>query len=392
MAGVFSLTPILYSPFLATTDSFGLMMVLGGLYFLLISKNGKMISYLLFGLVTGLIHLSRSEGLIWLLMGIAALLVNRESSTKKISLFLLGYIAIMGPWYIRNWLVLGEILPSGTSRMFWLTEYNDIFISNPTDLTVQNWLKQGPGVIFSNILASASANFRTFLFVQGQLVLAPFIGLGIWKLRKLPVMQIASLLFVVLFLLMSAVFPFAGGRGGYFHASAGLQPVMWVLSAIGFDMLMDYGVKNWKWEKNRATKMFGAGLVLIMAAAMFYVYTDRVIGRRITEPVWNQSQIEALNIGHDLTKLGLEMDELVMINNPPGLYAATRRSSIVVPNGKEQDVIDLCREFGVSYLVLERNHPPGLAIIYQDPETAQNLDLIYSSGGAHYFIIDNGDK
>jgi hypothetical protein len=391
LTGVLTLTPVFYSPFLATTDSFGIMMVLGGLFFLVINQNDKLLSKLILGVLVGLIHLSRSEGLIWLLMGFGILLVKTESKGLKIGLFLIGYIMVMGPWYLRNWFAMGEILPSGTSQMFWLTEYNDLFISNPADLNLQNWIAQGPGVILGNILSSASANLKTFLFVQGQLILAPFIGLGIWKLRKDPVIRIASILYVILFLLMSVVFPFAGGRGGFFHASAGLQSLIWVLSAVGFDLAVDFGVKNRSWEKGRATIMFGTGLVLILMLVMIYTYSDRVIGGRLSEPAWNQSELVAVSVGDDLTGLGVDEEELVMINNPPGLYAATGRSSIVIPNGNEQDIIDLSREFGVSILVLEKNHPPDLGIIYQDPEKAENLDLIYSSRGIHYFKINSGD-
>jgi hypothetical protein len=124
-----------------------------------------------------------------------------------------------------------------------------------------------------------------------------------------------------------------------------------------------------------------------MAIAMFYVYSERVLGEDYNYPVWNRSLQVADTVGKDLTKIGVDENELVMINNPPGLYAATRRPSIVIPNGNEQDILELSREFGVSYLILEINHPPELAKLYEKPELASNLELIFSNSDRHYFRI-----
>ena len=143
LSGAFSLVPVYYSQFIGTTDSFGLMMVLGGLFVLAIQNSQKNKYVIFLGFLAGLIHLTRADGLIWLVVASFIALRSQENRIKRIGMVLVGYIIVMGPWLIRNWIALGEILPAGTARVFWMTEYNDLFIYQPSQLSIDQWLQQG---------------------------------------------------------------------------------------------------------------------------------------------------------------------------------------------------------------------------------------------------------
>ena len=388
LAGAFSLTPVFYSPFLGTTDSFGLMMVLGGLFVLAMRKKSKNGYIFLLGLLAGLIHLTRADGMVWLLLAAFIAIRVEESRVRRFGLVLAGYILIMAPWLIRNWISFGSLFPAGAASNFWMTEYNDLFVLWPSKITYENWLQQGWRVIISNVGGALTANLKTILFVQGQILLAPLIGLGFWIHKKKEAVWGAFIALGLIFIVMTVIFPFAGQRGGFLHSGAALQPLMWVLAACGFERLMNIGVQERNWENRKATLIFGVSLVIILACATGFVYSERVIGDDFRDPIWNQSFQTAIDIDKVLGEFGASPEDLVMINNPPGLYAATGRQSVVIPDGDIKTVLEAAGEFNLSYLVLEANHPVGLDKIYQDPVSTGPLEFLSTRSGIHYFKID----
>ena len=88
-----------------------------------------------------------------------------------------------------------------------------------------------------------------------------------------------------------------------------------------------------------------------------------------------------------IEEIGAEPGDKVMINNHPGLYAATGRESIVIPDGSINEVVEEANEFNVRYIVLEVNHPEGLSELYKYPTSRGKLEYIYTESGNHYFSI-----
>ena len=392
LAGAFSLVPVFYSPFLGTTDSFGLMMVLGGLFVSAIRLNNKNGYIFLLGLLAGLIHLTRADGLIWLLIAIFIAIRKKEHSLRRIGLVLAGYAIVVGPWLIRNLISFGALLPVGTTKNFWMTEYNDLFVYWPSQITYENWLQQGWRAIISNMAGALAANLKTILFVQGQILMAPLIVLGFWLHKKEESVWEALTILGMIFIVMTAIFPFAGQRGGFLHSGAALQPLLWALAACGFEKMMNIGVQKRNWEKKKATLLFGASLILILACATGFVYSERVIGDDFHDPIWDQSYQIAIEIDKMLGELGAGPDEIVMINNPPGLFAATGRRSIVIPDGDIKTILEAADEFDSRYLILEANHPAGLNEFYLDPISSGSLEFLFTKSGNHYFRINLDQK
>ncbi len=387
LAGSISLVPVFYSPFMGTTDSFGLMMVLGGLFVLALQDHERNEYMLLLGILAGLIHLTRADGLIWLVIAGLVGLTNPENKTKRIILVLGGYLLMMGPWMIRNWISMGEILPSGTSNVFWMTEYNDLFAYLPSQINFENWIQQGAMAIVTNIGKALFANLKTLFFVQGQILLAPLIGIGFWlHKKKVAIWGAVSGLGLIL-IVMTVVFPFAGQRGGFLHSGAALQPLLWALAGCGFDSLINLGVKKRNWEIKKSTTLFGATLFIILACSTGFIYNARVIEDNLQDPRWNRSFQVATGVGRALGSIGADQEDIVMINNPPGFYAATGMQSIVMPNGGMESVLDAVNEFNVKYMVLEAHHPDGLSGLYQNPISQGALEYQFTEAGIHYFSI-----
>jgi hypothetical protein len=392
LAGVFALFPVFYSPFIGVTDSFGLMMFLGGVYLIAHEKRDKKRYVVLLGLASGLIHLARAEGLIWLGLGLLSCILEKDDRVTRIVLLMSGYFLVMGPWFVRNLIDLGEFLPSGTGRMFWLTEYNDLFVFQPESLNFGTWRDQGAIKILNNILQATTANLKTMIFVQGQLIMAPLAFYGFWNLRKEKTIQIGGTIFLAIISIMTVVFPFAGGRGGFFHAGAGIQPLIWVMSAMGFDLLIEVAVKRRNWHKHRAFAAFGSSLALVFLLATGYIFYSRVYGEESQDMAWTSSERVAVEIAAELDELDIPDSTLVMINNPPGFYSATGRSSIVIPSGSIDSIVQAAGEFGAKVLILEANHAAQLDDLYDNPSGTTQLNWIHSSDGIHYFLIPKNES
>jgi hypothetical protein len=147
ISGLFAVFCGFYSVFLPVTDTFGIYLLLGGLFFLVAYRKNNWRNLLL-GIIAGLMHFTRADGILWLFIAFLIVIfipleINKNPGLlKQITLGLLsvfvGYLGIMGAWFIRNELVFGSILAPGGSSMFWLTGYNQIF-SYPPDLMVTKW-------------------------------------------------------------------------------------------------------------------------------------------------------------------------------------------------------------------------------------------------------------
>jgi uncharacterized membrane protein len=73
------------------------------------------------GILAGLSHLSRADGVLLLAIAPLALLVSGfrfhvSRNTQYAILFLLGYLFTMLPWFARNTLTLGAPLPSAGTK------------------------------------------------------------------------------------------------------------------------------------------------------------------------------------------------------------------------------------------------------------------------------------
>ena len=117
LAGVLALLPVFYLAYLPTSDTFACYMVLGGIWLLI--ANGPVylkkwpsfnIAPFLLGLISGLMHLARADGLVWFGVSVVAALWLYEPPTtrpwgvrlRRCGACLLGYLLVMGPWLVRN--------------------------------------------------------------------------------------------------------------------------------------------------------------------------------------------------------------------------------------------------------------------------------------------------
>jgi hypothetical protein len=220
-AGLLAVFSGYYAPYLPVTDTFGLYMLFGALFFLIVNRKSSIVNSLLLGLLAGLMHLARADGLLWLLMAfvVAILILPKPSQRRALFTFyfllftLFGYLLIMSPWLVRNLAVFGTPLAPGGSRALWLTRYDQLFAYPASPLTFASWWHSGLAEILKVRLWALGLNLESALAVQGSIFLLPLILIGLWQLRKENRTLLVVLTWGVTLTAMTLVFPFAGARG-----------------------------------------------------------------------------------------------------------------------------------------------------------------------------------
>ncbi len=388
-AGLLSVFPAFYLPFLPVTDTFGLYMVLGGVFFLVLIRKPSPLNPLLLGILAGLMHLTRADGLLWFLVALLAILMVFPKPVQhraryffsSILLTIVGYLLIMTPWFIRNLVAFGTPLAPGGPKLLWLTSYDQLFGYPASQITFSAWWKFGVPAIIRARLWSFGLNLSNILTVQGEVILLPLIGLGFWFLRKDRRIQLAGLTWLGTLAVMTLVFPFAGARGGFFHSGASLQPVWWALAPVGLDRVINWASRTRGWNPLRAGKLFQPALVAIAALLTGAIIFGRVFGGG-GSPVWGQEQISYNHISSFLVSEGMNDRSIVMVANPPGFYLASGNPAIAVPDGDLSTLLTVVRRYGAAYVVLEQGSTPvGLASVFENPTGAVRLGLSWRPGG-----------
>ncbi len=392
ISGLLAVFPTYQIVFLPTTENFGLFMLFGGLFFILFTRSDKKSIFFL-GLVVGLMNLARSDGILWLLVGLIGFFIRDYKDKRSWSSFLkhytfiiipllLGYAIIMAPWVARNMVVFGAPLTPGGSRVPWMTSYSDTFAYPPDRITMQNWLAAGMQSALAGRWEAFKLNFANTIAVQGGILLLPFILTGIWVLRKDLRVRLAVLVWLGLFFIMTIILPFAGSRGTFLHAGAAFQPLWWVLAPIGLDFFVAK-LRQRGLFTPQAFTFFRAMLVMVMVMLTVYLVYIRVI--QADWQVFDRSYRQAEQI---LLQNGAKPDDAVVVANAPGYFVVSGRSAVTIPAENPHILQVLSQRFHAHYLVLEKQYMPDtFTPVYDSPGQQPGLKYIGSFDEVRVFAI-----
>jgi hypothetical protein len=221
----------------------------------------------------------------------------------------------------------------------WITRYDELFIYPASLLTPARWLESGWAAILRARLWAAGQNLQSVLAVQGLIFLVPLVLAGFWRLRNDRRVQLAGFAWLLIFFVMTVIFPFQGARGGFFHSGAALQPFFWVMVPVGLEAFLGWGAQRY-------------------------------------------SRVEqALQAG------GIADDAIVLVNNSPGYYVASQRPAISIPYGDLQTVCEVARRYQVGYLLLEIDQIIGETQLYLNPSDRQCLHYLSTIAEVRVFEI-----
>jgi hypothetical protein len=384
------------APFMGVTDNYGIFMLLGGLYFIfalqLIENRALVRNWFLLGLFAGLMTLARSDGLLWLGITLVFALWSAPRLSKReligsvifcSFLAVIGFMLIMGPWYVRNFNAYGSIMAPGGSRVLWLHNYNQTFIYPPSLLSPESLLASGWREIISVRLNALWQNFISAFAAHGAIVLFPFILAGIHARRKDILVRLAVFAWSILFAVMTFLFPFAGARGAFFHAGAAFQPIWWVLAPLGLEAALDF-LRKRNWGDDQARVIFRSALVTIVMILTVYLVYLRLFSKGWSEGEENYPPIEAF-----LQENGITQEDVVIVRNAPGYYLETGRSALPIPYGDEQTVIAVSRQFDAYYLVLQDGAVlEPMKDLYENPNGNPNFIFLGELNDAKLYHIE----
>jgi len=373
-AGLLAIFSHYYAPSMPAPDNYAIYMLLGSGFLLLVPRPQKWIPFTL-GLLAGLMTLARSDGLLWL--GLAGLTVLCKANAGELALkrrlvcvfsggflILLGYLLVMGPWHYRTWTLFDTFLTPGGGRLLWLQDYRETFVYPAEKLTREHFLQIGWEVAIQNRLNALASNFNTTIFAQGGLFLLPLVLIGLWQFKKELRIKIAFTGWLLLFVVMSVIFPFAGVRGSFFHAGAAFQPLWWALTPLGLEALLVWVRKRGQFTDQHAPVVFQGLLVVLMIA-----FTAYLVDLRVVSTGWAQDDVIYASVEEKFQENGISPMDVVIVRNPPGYYVRTRRSAVLLPYGDESSVLAVAKQFKAAYLVLEKTNSLGeMQVVYENPE------------------------
>ncbi len=393
MSGWLAIFSTFYLCFLPTIDVFAVYMIFGALTIILyvkldsrrdISLSGIIVHAFALGLLAGLMHLARTDGILWLLISMLILALWCFRNGQKPGAFrtsaicfvlcLLGYLVIMGPWMLRNLPVFGTAFSPGGARALWVTNYDELFIYPGSTLTLARWWESGFDKILNARLWSMGQNFQTVLGVQGEIFLAPLILLGLWHHRHSLAIRTVMIGWLLTLATMTVIFPFQGARGGFFHSSAAFQPFFWVMAPIGLEVFLGWGNKRRGWNITQARRFFQISMICL-AVLMSILVAYNKLRISLDHAGWNASYDRYEELEEVLNGLGASPDDGVMVNNSPGYYVASGRPSFSIPDGDLYTVMNVARRYQARYLLLEID------------QIRDGADMFYNPGdrnGIHY--------
>jgi len=397
VAGLLACFSLFYAPFMPVPDNYAIFMLLGAAFLLFAPKKQKWIPVILGGLA-GLMTLARSDGLLWL--GLAGLTVMWKSTTKENEeknsfkewlvliipggvMVLIGYFVVMGSWHYRTWVLFKSFLTPGGGRLLWLQSYGETFIYPATKLTMDSFLQAGWGVAWQNRLDAFNSNLNTAIFAQGGLFLLPFILIGIWQLRNDLRTKIAVTGWLITFIVMSVVFPFAGSRGSFHHAGAAMQPLWWVAAPVGLETILRW-IRSRGWFADKNAPYVFQGVLVILAMA----FTGYLVNVRVVSTGWAKDDVIYASVETKFQENGIKPMDVVIVPNPPGYYVRTGRSAVRLPLGDESTVFDVAKRYHAKYLILEKSDTLGaLQDLYDDPQGNSAFIYLGEVAGAHLYRV-----
>ncbi len=365
--------------------------------------------FLVTGLLMGLSHLARADGaLLWIaflsLLAIIWLQARGKISDagksdfggllqigfKTCVLWLLlamaGYLMVMGPWFYRNWKLIGTPLSSAGVKTIFVRSYADIF-SYSKELTWRSYLAWGWGPILRSKLSAAVHNLAVFLGAL-QFHLAPLAIIGLWQLRRRRQYTPFYIYSVTLYLAMTLIFTFPSTHASMLHSTGALLPFLFVAAVPGIDAAVTWiAHRRRTWHAPTAQKVFRIGLTIVVVVISVFDYAQAVflalnpLGLR---PLWNQANTGYVTASTWLKESGSE-NALVMVVDPPAYYYFTRRPAIVIPNEEIEGIVEVADRYDADYLILEYDHVPSLDTLYREQARHPSLEL------RHSFRDSNGD-
>ncbi|MGH2543533.1 MAG: ArnT family glycosyltransferase [Ardenticatenaceae bacterium] len=377
-AGVLTIFSGFYFTYWVVTDSytpFALAVALALLALWKARQRDKARWWALAGTGAGLSHLTRVDGA--LLVPVIALLLawqhlraaprpDFRAFCRDAMLAAAGYLLLMGPWWARNWWVVGTPFPGGAQTL-WIRHYNEIFTYD-LELGVQRYLAWGPGPILGSKVRSAL--WSSFIVLGStQFFLAPFILVTLRDAARRPLFKPFLLYTFTLLTAMPLLFTFPATRGSLLHSAAALLPWMMALAPAGITRIVRWLAQRRRtWNVAQATRVLGAGFVGLSVLITLYIYLAGVWlppAANAINPPWNERTRLYEEVETWLASAGVTHDERIFVTDPPAYYVTTGRAALVTPTDGPATLARAAQDWDARWLLLDASYG-GRSSNYQE--------------------------
>ena len=388
VAGGLTILSGFYVPYWTLPETFAPFALMGSLALLSMGQwieRQQPVWLLAAGILTGLGHLCRADGMLLMVVAMVLVLITgwRTTSLRSIALALPlvvgGYLLVMAPWFVRNGQIIGAPLPTAGTTTIFLRNYDELF-SYGTPLTLERYVDWGWQNILRSKLVATWTNLQTFVAVNNLVFLTPLTLIGLWQLRRRPLMWPTLFYGFALYGAMTWVFTFPGMRGGLFHSSAALLPTTFGAAMVGLDTAVNWiARRRLNWRPEGAKRFFSISVLLLASGLTAFVYKQQVIGDGTwADPAWNRTDEAMVQVGEWL-RTQPEVNPVVMVGNPPAFYYHTGLQAIVVPNENVDRTLAAAQRYNARYLFLDRDYPSPLGDLYHAREQHPSLGLVWDS-------------
>ncbi|MCX7681278.1 MAG: hypothetical protein N2508_04825 [Anaerolineae bacterium] len=354
LAGLLTLFSGFFFPYWTLPETFAPFALLGSLSIWLAGVELGWGGRFVLGLLIGLAHLTRADGILLLAVAVLGLFFLRQSLLSGTLAILAGYLTATAPWLIRNMLITGLPLSPAGSATIWLTNYDDLFCYR-CDLSLSSYLSWGWANIVRSKLWAAALNLERFLAETCLVFLFPFVPVGFLRLRRSVPFILAGFYLLLIYLAHSLIFTFPGPRGAFFHASAAALPFVLTTGVEGIAAAALWYARKRRRNSVQALRVFGGAAIALAILVSSYA----LLG---TLPKWREADIVYEEMGRWLSRQ--DSEAVVMVANPPSFWYHTGLPAVVIPNGSIETLLAVAARYGVRYVLLDDNAPAPLVGLY----------------------------
>ena len=316
------------------------------------------------GAAVGLGHLTRADGLL-LFAPVAVLFLHTPARVLTLGAAGLGYLAVMGPWLLRNVRAFGR--PLLGSHLVWLRDYNDLFAFEKDiaaePWTASDWIGRITGAFHALGLNVAS------LAGALEIVFLPLLVVALWTERRRPVVRAATAYLLTLLLVMSFVFTLPGPRGTFLHSLAAVIVLFYALAPAGLSRVVEWVAKRRsRWDAAEAERFFAFAFLAMGAVVCANAY--------VATASWYRPPTSFAEIERALRRRGEPADTPVFCIDAAACHYWMGRPALMIPMDGDAALCRAASRFGARHLVLEDNHPQFLERLYASPESDPRFEHV----------------
>ena len=278
------------------------------------------------GLLAGLATLARVDGLLLVVAPAIAWLVLRGWRSPALWAWgvasALVFVATLAPWLVRNAIVFGSPFPSAGGHTLWITSYNEQFsIGHAVDAA--HYFDWGWGnIIGSKISSWIDILGRTAVLLGGTFFLT-FIP-GLWIHRRRPELLPFIGYWLVMVVVMGAVFTFHAPKGAFYHSAPAWLPFAIPMAVASLAPVASAAGRAWPFLRRPQTHRFLAGMATIGAIAL------SAVGSSVIYAQWDRSHELDVAAAGFFEERGATRD-VVMYSDPATLELLSGNPGVAPP-------------------------------------------------------------